>query len=300
MLDQRSGAALEFRESEREIGSEQHCFFCLGEYYFYLGVYIVLITQLVEREKDRTMVAAVCNLPDCKFSLKLYQKPELERLRKFWWWVGQQIDYWQYCQLGTKPDPSQDPCQHPSLPPADAEWLRVFSEYYFQILRLLIADPTQPTTGFSVIQDWAESQKRPFPFNHPRELFIEICRDHANSGWEISLEGSPSKEVIKKDLRCEKQLFKGRLEAEQEKETLQRWAKESWSVAWIPAIYNERNNRKTLYPYWEKVDKAHDRLVEFICRKPSKHAEQDVKLIFLGRDRGGRAIDPETKQRVFW
>jgi hypothetical protein len=180
----------------------------------------------------------------------------------------------------------------------------VFAKYNYTIFQLLIADPTNPRTGFTLCRDWTESQGKDFPFCNPRQLFVQICRDQANSGWEISLEGGSSKEEIKKSLRRRKQLFKHRLK--EEEQVLKSWSGENWSLAWIPAIYPViyseiyRGTKEPLREYWHKLDEAHDLLVEFICRKPSRHARKDVALIFPGRDRGGRAINPETKQRLFW
>ncbi len=128
------------------------------------------------------MIAVIKQFPDCLFTARTRdQKVWLKDRKNFWYWMGLRLDYLQLEQMGFRP---LDPLDNPDLDPRQREYLNLFSSHLFQILQVIIK-------GFSFIKDAAIHEGRNFPFDNPRELFIEICRDWAN----YSLEAASSKGI---------------------------------------------------------------------------------------------------------
>ncbi len=261
------------------------------------------IAQWVELGKTERMYFAIWeSIYGNDFQVKKHQKQWFQNERNYWEWISLRMRYLSYLHFDfLQPEfdrnPLRDPCESLDTFPLQAEQVRVFSNFFFCILQLLIADSNNSVTGFSLIKQWALSKGKEFPFCDATELFVEIYRCWDKDGWQIFIEGGSTKEDLKTTLRTLKKFFKGDWEKSQRTQYLKSCEEENWSLAWLVAIYPKRF-KEPLRQFWQEFDEAFSSLVQFVCRKPSEYAKLGVQLIMPSVDRHDNPINPKTKQRL--
>jgi hypothetical protein len=239
-----------------------------------------LIIDLLAEQKRMTVILR--SLPDCDFQpTNFHQKQELKGFKERWKWIGWQIEYLQLIQLGCSPKEIKEPCKSTALNPAEAEFLLIFSRFLFQILQLLIGTPGEEMTGFSLIKDWATKTGRDFPFKGPIELFIQICRDYANEGWNVSINDPPPIIDMRHDWHKQSKFLRGNLE-EEEAVILHSYGQDDWLLAWMVGIYGYRFKKPLQGKFKEFLD-AHKAAVSLICDKKPRYGarrliQEEIKI----------------------
>ncbi|MBA2750334.1 MAG: hypothetical protein H0U45_16790 [Tatlockia sp.] len=224
--------------------------------------------ELTLLQEHRQMISAVKQLPSSLFIARTQdQKIWLKDRKNFWVWMGLRLNYLQLKQLGFQP---VDPIDNPDFDPRQRESLDLFSSYLFQILQVIIK-------GFSFIKDAASHEKRDFPFNNARELFIEICRDWVKSGLEDAFiegidRGSELKQVRTAWTTISK-FYRGRLSEDytgksvcknelNEEQILSDLKNSDWFGFWQFAVFKHRFQE--LREPWKEFLKTHKNLCNFI------------------------------------
>lgn len=209
--------------------------------------------------ENQIMVAAIMQLPDSDFKPKKRdQMLMLISNKNFWGLIGKRIDFLQLKQFGHLPE---DPLDNHRLDDFSRKKVDVHSRHYFSILQLVIE-------GFRNIQKAAIAKERHFPFETPRQLFAQICRDIANGGISaLSSEGLNQgvglKEFRKQARRCNA-FYKDSASTENEKEAiLLQLQKGNWFEFWIFAIWEHRYEREFVNS-WKDFVRTHTDIGKFL------------------------------------
>ncbi len=185
----------------------------------------------------RATVSAIKELPD--LSVLLWTNPQqmaLENRKEYWRLIGRRIDYFQLKACGYNPP---DPLEERELHSGWKEWIKTLSAYDFATLNLMI-------NQFNAIKSAAIKDGRGFPFDSPRELFTERCRELANSEVveEIGSNKANQGTALTKQRSGLAELdafFKGRLDkAGKDKPLSEFRSHKEWCVFWMFPVWQVR------------------------------------------------------------
>lgn len=241
------------------------------------------------------MVEKIGGLPDFQAqNLRHSQDWLLNEKKALWMWIGCRLEYLMRRKAGDFE--VRDPAGHQSLclHSAQAKQISIFSNYLYRILQLLIGDPATGISGFEWVQKAAQD-KRDFPFQNPRELLIEICREEANSTPANPEEASNGISLgdLRSTLRQQTALLSSRFsETAQEEEILQAYSQAGWGVFWIYGVFYHRHDRR-MASYFKEFLAAQKEFTAFFC---NPNPAPDLGLVSPKRDRRGDLRDPKTKQ----
>ncbi len=250
-----------------------------------------IITSLEHKQ----MLKALAGLPQHPF---LWvgtpdQKAEIENQKKLWQWIAGRIDSLQRQQVGFDP---LDPLDDPRLHPLQRQQINVNSRYRFAQLKLIIA-------GWDLIKDAAKKNDRNFPFNNPRELFTELCRQQATVDISDLVRDEGENGGIGKvrdNYRIRAAFYRDRLEPKKTEELLEiHRNSEYWENFIIYAVWEKRNSGLTRVEFkmrdcWKAFLAAHKDLTAFWCNKTAI----DGCSFVLPKWRYGYALNPQTNQRL--
>ena len=196
------------------------------------------------------MISFIVRLPDEPIAFKNdFQVEYFKKQQAIWQWLGARLDYLQRIQIGFR---LVDPLETPAIHPRFREFIIIENERKFAFLNLI-------NKGFDHIKAAAVSCDREFPFDNPRELFSEVCRQQANTIRVMEVgdinQGSTTNEY-RKHLVFLNSLYRDREQPETTTQFLDA-AKNSptWEYFSLYAIWNYRN-RKPLKHYWTEYLKA--------------------------------------------
>lgn len=197
------------------------------------------------------MISIIARLPDAPMIAfrNDFQAEYFKQQQAIWQWLGKRLDYLQRLQMGFR---LVDPLETLVLHPRIREFLIVESEQKFAFLNLI-------NKGFDHIKEAAALCNREFPFDNPRELFSEVCRQQASSiqVMEISdINQGCTLNEYRKHLVFLNSLYRDREEPEVTNQFLAEFkTSPSWQYFSLYAIWNYRN-KKPLKHYWNEYLKA--------------------------------------------
>lgn len=239
----------------------------------------------------REMMTAITNLPDAKFQpwtddqrLWLIDQKNLHKL------VAIRLDYLQLIQMGYCPS---DPIVHPALVVSQQLRIKAHSNHFFSILQVVIH-------GWELIQEAALSANRPFPFEDPRQLFVEIRRDGINgyaSKYVFSQgihQGKGLKE-IRQGLKDTNKFYRDRLSPDDVERRLSELKSGDWYDFWLYGIWNHRHSgNQKLRHAWREFLTAFKELSSLICS--TKRDQDEGKRVALRAVKwnNGRAVFADT------
>lgn len=240
-------------------------------------------------QEHERMIAAIMRLPDIEVQLwETNQQEEIENKRNFWRYIGMRIDYLQKVQAGFL---LTDPLNDKELHPRQREYLDIFSRYKFAIFNVVIK-------GWSLIKDAAIREGRKFPFQNPRELFTEMCREFANDPVEdmtrTGVDPAPTLNAVRDLMTQLGKLCRRSLEEDKEKELLSLLRDSDWCLFWIFATQGYWF-KKELRPEWQQFLDLHKNFTRFI--KETKPREGTV--LTKVRCHEGRTVHTNGKLAQF-
>ncbi|MBD0314063.1 MAG: hypothetical protein ICV86_14745 [Microcoleus sp. T3-bin5] len=249
--------------------------------------------DIINSPEHKQMLKALAGLPQHPVLRTKDQEAEIENQKKLWQWTAELIDYLQRKQLGfDHPDPLDDPRLHP----LQRQKIDVNSCYRFSQLNLIIV-------GWDLIKDAAKRNRRNFPFNNPRELFTELCRQQAmvDISDVVSDEGENGGiGKVRDNCRIRAAFYRGKLEPKETEEMLETHRNsEYWENFIIYAVWEKRNSGLTRANFkmrdcWKTFLAAHKKLTAFWC---NKSAIDNCRFI-LPKWSYGYAMNPQTSQRL--
>jgi hypothetical protein len=249
----------------------------------------------VNSPEHQQMIKALTGLPQHPILWTKDQSVAIENQKKIWQWTAVLIDYSQRKQLGFEhPNPLDDPRLHP----LQREQIDVNSRYRLSQLNLIIV-------GWDLIKDAAKRNRKRVPFNDPRELFTELCRQQAavDTSDVVSDEGeNGGVGKVRKNCRIRAAFYRDRLEPKETQEMLEMHRNsEYWENFVIYAVWEKRNSGLTRSCYkmrdcWKAFLDAHKNLTAFWCNK----TPIDGCILILPKWHHGYAVNPQTSQRIKW
>ncbi len=250
--------------------------------------------NIINSPEHQQMLKALADLPEHPALWTKEQQAEIENQKEFWRWTAGQLDYFQRQQLGfDNPNPLDDPRLHP----LQRKKINVSSYYRFSQLNLIIV-------GWDLIKDAARRNNRDFPFNNPRELFTELCRQQA--AIDISDVVSKGEEEsggigkLRDNYRIRAAFYRGKLEPKETKELLEiHRNSEYWENFIIYALWDKKLTGLTranlkMRDCWKAFLAAHKNLTAFWTNKTAI----DGCSLVLPKWRYGYAVHPQTSQRL--
>ena len=232
------------------------------------------------------MVSAIKQLPDIRFITKYRdQRVLLFHQKNFWKFIGIRIDFFQLVQLGYTP---LDLLIFQELHPFHYGLIDVMSHYYFSILQVVIQT-------FSIIREVAIRKKRSFPFNNPRELFEQICRDDANGGTtelrSNELNQGFNLKTLRKNLRMCHKFYREALPEKEHNEFLLELQTGDWSGFWIFAILQGKE-KTPLKNTWENFKDAHKAVCQFMDKDDYPDGKVTMTKFNAGKAYCSRSVQP--------
>lgn len=258
------------------------------------------ITQISDIQLEfehRKMVYAIAQLPEIPVPLKLWtddQKGFIQDAKNRWKWIGLRIDYFQKYQLGYRPE---DPIDDPLLHPLHKEYYNLISCWLFDIFNML-------NHGFEHIRDASIQNGKDFPFQNPRELFVQVCRELSENGVKNATsrninQGSTLNQV-REDLALINELFRERLDEPNKKGRITKTqllaiyqASHSWCEFWIYALFKHRL-KPELRDYTNKFLRSHKTLLSFFKKSRTRGNYQ----LGVNKWNCGQAVDSATGKAV--
>jgi len=192
------------------------------------------------------------------------QSSYLKNQRSFWRLLGARVDYLHQIRLGDRP---KDPVNEISNPTLKRK-VEVYSNFHFWLLQVVI-------DGFDDIQKAATAEGKPFSFQNPKELFIEVCKEFSkvpvaeatsrDTGVGVSLGWIRSTQTLMG------RIYRGTLPQAEMEENLQ-FLKENagwggFTIASILSGSGAKYLRKPATPQgqnWKRFQEAHKDLVRFL------------------------------------
>lgn len=240
------------------------------------------------------MLKALSGLPEHPILWTKDQQTFIEDQKRFWKWVAGTIDYLQRVQLGLL---CINPLDNPGLHPAQKLMIEVNSRYRFSQLNLIIV-------GWDLIKEAANRNHKNFPFNNPRELFTELCRQQAIIEITDNITDDDTKENIGKvrdNYRYRSSFYRDRLKGEETEQALEICRKSKyWENFIIYAIWEKkfselRTGELEMKNCWKKYLVTHKKLSAFWCDNKTKNTYR----LILPKWTYGYAINPQTSQRLW-
>lgn len=204
-----------------------------------------------------------------------------------WKGIGMKIDYLQLKRMGFI---LEDPFDAPGFDPVSKVIMNRKANTSFAELNLMIA-------GWELIKEAALKNKKDFPFNNPRELFAEYCKQQAITATQDFLstdinQGEPLTETRQyyRDLGA---LYRGRVgekDVEKERRALLDFLNSNdWFRFSIYAIWGHQNcpkfNNGELKRAWKEFLKAFKDESAMVCNK-NFFQKYGVKLSQLKHNQG--------------
>jgi hypothetical protein len=248
--------------------------------------------NIINSPEHQQMIKTLKKLPQHPILWTKDQEVAIENQKQLWQWTAGLIDYLQREQLGFKhPNPLNDPKLHR----LQREQIEVNSNYRFSQLNLIIV-------GWNLIKDAAKRNHRNFAFNHPRELFTELCRQQATVDTSSVINDKGENGGIGKvraNHRIRAAFYRGRLESKEEEEMLEMHRKsEYWEDFIIYAIWEKRNSglraNFKMRDCWKAFLEAHKKLTTFWC----SNSPIDGCILILPKWNWGYAVNPKTSRRI--
>ena len=149
-------------------------------------------------------------------------------------------------------------------------------KYVDIISRMFLAELDLVIEGWELIESSALKQKNYFLFDHPYQLFEDVCRFRAKDDLSALLSDDAISEfylsTFQKGLREESRLFRNRLDTETRKQKLDSYKNSNdWVYFAIYAIWNYRHSNKEehedLAKAWGEFLKAHKKYVAMYCNE---------------------------------
>lgn len=226
------------------------------------------------------------------------QQKEWENQRNFWKGIGMKIDYLQLDELGFVE--LEDPFNNPEFDPVFRIQLDIATNTLFAKLKIMIA-------GWELIKGAALKNKKDFPFNNPRELFAEYCKQRAVSATQYFLstdinQGESLTEIRQyyRDLGA---LYRNRLEEDEEKRALDDFLNSNnWFRFTIYAIWkykrSKKFNRGNLKRAWEQFLDSFKEESAMVCDK-NFFKKHKVELNCLKWNQGRPVHTKSSRPAVF-
>jgi hypothetical protein len=192
------------------------------------------------------------------------QSSYLKNQRSLWRLLGARVDYLHQIRLGDRPKDPISKISHPTL----KKKVEVYSNLCFWLLQVVI-------DSFDDIQRAATAEGKPFSFQSPKELFIEICKEFSN----VPVAEATSRDVgVGKSLGWMRgtqtemgRIYRGTLpQAEMEKNLQFLKENAGWGGFTIASILSgsgAKYLRKPATPQgqnWKRFQEAHKDLVRFL------------------------------------
>jgi hypothetical protein len=229
--------------------------------------------------KEPSYIQALCNkiskLPQdellkCK-SLTPAQSWQSQNIKNDWEWFALRLTYLLLKRLGRR---MPDPLNRPDIEDANKQRIDVISRLFLAEFDLIIE-------GWEIIESTALKEKGYFPFNHPTELFGDVCRYRSASDIEDLFTEKTICEVtlkqIRQNLREDSNFLRDRLNQEKQRRKLAAYKdSEDWALLTIYAIWNFRHNHQ-LVDHWKHFLKAHKNYVAMLCNK-NFFTDKDVNI----------------------
>lgn len=239
--------------------------------------------------EHQKMVSTITRLPDIQIQAKTRdQRILLIDQKNFWRFVAIRINFFQLVRLGYTP---LDPLNDERLHPFQYEKIDVMSRYYFAILQLVIE-------AFPIIREVTVSERRSFPFENPRELFAQICRDNANGGTaelqSNELNQGFELKALRKNLRMWDAFYRDgdALPEKKHDAILFQLKTGDLSGFWIFTIWKDKT-RKPLRDTWKNFRAAHKAVCQFADK--NNYPNGEVTMIKLN---AGKAFCSNSMQPV--
>jgi hypothetical protein len=251
--------------------------------------------NIVNSPEHKQMIKSLAELPQHPVLWTKDQGVVIENQKRLWQWTAKSIDYLQQKQLGCEP---LNPLDNPELHSLQRKLIEVNSCYQFSQLNLIIV-------GWDLIKKAAQGNNRNFPFNNPRELFTEVCRQQVTFDIKDIVTGEGEDDGIGKvRKKCSFRItfYREKLEVEETEKMLEMGRKsECWENFIIYAIWKKKNSSDTRANFkirdcWKSFLSAYKNLTAFWC---SKTPVDRYKLI-LPKWNSGYAVNPQTSRRINW
>ncbi|NEQ20166.1 MAG: hypothetical protein F6K28_13155 [Microcoleus sp. SIO2G3] len=216
--------------------------------------------------EHRLMICEIKCLPEYSVQ-EVWTKKQAEFIfseHNYWQWIGIRIDYLQARQLGFLPIDPLFSINHLEI----RETVEVFSNYFFNKLQVIIHN-------FEVIYWAAQKRNRQFSFANPRNLFVQICKEHSRrsvvecSSHRVNV-GTPIKE-LRNTLCTIGKFYRGTLPPDLIAEkTESMLGSPSWSDFTMGAVC-EKVKRKYLdkQDYWKEFRSAQKAMYR-LSKKPNQ------------------------------
>jgi len=169
--------------------------------------------------------------------------------------------------------------------------IQTISDLLFSQLNLI-------SKGWEIIEDSTISESKEFNFNHPVELFLEICNQMVNEDLAAPL----SKGIYQGDnltetrryFRDEAKFYRDRLEEEEKEKKLDEYKNsEYWWHFFLYSIWEYKQKPKIKHT-WKEFLKAHKKRVSFInCQKVSENISLTASYWHQGYP-----FNPKTNQLI--
>lgn len=216
--------------------------------------------------EHQQMIRLIQELPE--FSILSLWTPEqsqyLENQKRFWVKIGVRIDYLQQLLLGYRP---QDPVELESHPVLKVK-VKVYSDYLFALLQVIIS-------VFDEIKRVSKKKGIDFPFQDPRQLFAQICKEFADSSIKPIVHygagNGPTLSEIRNYQQRASKFYRGKLSTQESEEMVEAFFKSGfWAGFAIAAIYSNegaqhlQNPRTERGQKWKSFKDAHKQLYRFV------------------------------------
>ena len=247
---------------------------------------------MLSQEEHKKLVRNLQILPE--FPIIILWVPEqsayLQNEQMFWRWIGAELDYLQQLRNGLIPENPIDYISEPVL----KQKVEAYGHFIFWLLQILI-------DGFADIQRAATAQGKTFPFQNPRELLLQICKDSAS----VAVAQATSRDIgvgenlgsIRDTQMIMGRIYRGNLPQSEMEENLRILRKStSWGGFAIAAILSGAGARylkksTTIQgTNWKHFQQAHKSLQQFLKRSD---------LTTLKWNAGNPVLSQSSKPAVF-
>lgn len=216
------------------------------------------------------LTLAIQKLPP--FQLVLLRKLSIEQnqiwqhRQNYWRLIGQQIDYLQLDELGSKP---KNPLDSTQLHPAFKELTSITAKGFLAELNLM-------NIGWDLIQDFAAKKKTDFPFENPRQMLAERCKQlsilQAQNFLTNDINQGTTLDEVREHYRYCTAFMRDRLDPDEEKIAFSALLNSGdWFSFTVCAIWNHRQDKKykkgKLKRAWEDFLQSFKEESAMWCRK---------------------------------
>lgn len=257
--------------------------------------------NLIDKPEYKQLIYTFNTLPPIKLvesqhdlTPEQWQRWEYEKNK--WKIIGSKIDYLQRMEAGFI---VKDPLANPIFDSAWQVYLNILTDRLFAELKLTIA-------GWEQIRDQATANQRDFPFNNPRELFAESCKQESELGTKFFLSTGinqgQSLANIRDYYRSMNGFYGGRLEHQQSCMLQEHQECDHWQKFVIYAVWKHRHdknfNKGRISRAWKIFLKAFKAESVMICNK-SFMKEYGVKFCTIKWNQGHPVYAATSQPALF-